>query len=158
MKLTDYAPRAAFLDTKLTGFDLIGVEVGCDVGAHAEALLLFTNTRYLYLIDTFDNPWCEGYCFGRLAGFNHKVKIIKNTSESQAAHYKAGIFDYVYIDIEHDEASVTGSLNDWWPTLKSGGIMGYRNYSSCKGAIDKFVHGKRYEISEYHNEIVIWKM
>lgn len=157
MKLTDYAPRAGYMDTVLTGTGLIGVEVGCDVGAHAEALLTFTGTKFLYLIDTFENPWCEGYCCGRLARWQHKIKVIKNTSEAQAVHYKEQVFDYVYIDILHDEGTVAESLTGWWPTLKKGGVMGYRNYSSCKTAIDKFIVGKKFFISEYHNEIVIWK-
>lgn len=157
MKITDYSPRAAFMDAHLKGFNLVGVEVGCDVGAHAEALLIYTNTAFLYLIDLFENEWCEGYCTGRLARWQHKVKVIKNTSESQSAHYTGKLFDYVYIDILHDEKTVSVSLSDWWPLIKAGGLMGYRNYSACKTAIDKFVVGKKYLISEYHNEIVIWK-
>lgn len=156
MKETDFAPRASFLITKLKKRHLVGIEVGCDVGAHAEALLTYTDTIHLTLIDLFENPWCEGYCFGRLARWRHKVTIKKSTSH-QESQKTSGPFDYIYIDILHDEQSVANSLNDWWPHLAKGGILGYRNYSACKESIDRFVSDKEFEISQYHNEIVIWK-
>ena len=94
---------------------------------------------------------------GRLSRWSNRVVAMKTTSTSAAAHFKASSFDFVYIDIEHDINTVAESLTDWWQTIKPGGLMGYRNYSSCKIAIDKWLQGKKNEIDSYHNEIVIYK-
>lgn len=155
MKVTDYCPRAAFMDTKLTGNDLIGIEVGCDVGAHAEALLTYSNIKTLTVVDLWQNEWCEGYCKGRLSRFGN-VTFVKGTSHNASTKFDTQ-FDFIYIDISHDSETVKESLNDWWPLLKVGGVMGYRNYTTCKKEIDKFIVDKKHEISSYHNEIVIWK-
>lgn len=155
MKVTDYCPRAAFMDTKLTGNDLIGIEVGCDVGAHAEALLTYSNIKTLTVVDLWQNEWCEGYCKGRLSRFGN-VTFVKGTSHNASTKFDTQ-FDFIYIDISHDSETVKESLNDWWPLLKVGGVMGYRNYTTCKKEIDKFIADKKHEISSYHNEIVIWK-
>lgn len=153
MKVTDYCPRAAFMDTFINGG--IGIEVGCDVGAHAEALLVYKNIAHLIIVDLWQNEWCEGYCKGRLSKFNN-VTFVKGTSHNAASKFNTQ-FDFIYIDIAHDDTTVKESLIDWWPLLKVGGVMGYRNYTTCKKEIDKFILDKKYEISSYHNEIVIWK-
>lgn len=155
MKVTDYCPRAAFMDTKLKGNDLVGIEVGCDVGAHAEALLVYKAIAHLIIVDLWQNEWCEGYCKGRLSKFNN-VTSVKGTSHNASTKFDTQ-FDFIYIDIAHDDITVKESLNDWWPLLKVGGVMGYRNYTTCKKEIDKFIVDKKHEISSYHNEIVIWK-
>ena len=152
MKVTDYCPRAAFMDTFIKGG--IGIEVGCDVGAHAEALLVYKNIAHLTVVDLWENEWCEGYCKGRLSKFGN-VLFLKNSSHG--ASKVGGIYDFIYIDISHDSETVKESLKDWWPLLKVGGVMGYRNYTTCKKEIDKFIVDKKHEISSYHNEIVIWK-
>lgn len=157
MKSTDYAPRSAYFDTTINGYDLIGIEVGCDVGSHAEALMTYTNTKHLYLVDIWQKEFAEGYCKGRMAKFQHKVTFIAGTSKYAAKMFVGGFFDYVYIDITHDAVTVEQSLNDWWSKLKSGGVLGHRNYSTCKILIDKFIVDKKFAVDSYHNEIVIFK-
>ncbi len=156
MKQTDFTPRAAFLDTHLQP-DSIGVEVGCDVGAHAQVLLEYCHVAHLSCIDIFEKPWYEGYCHGRLNRWRNRVKIIKSTSHDASFLFKDNSLDFVYIDIAHDETTVRESLEDWWRKLKIGGVMGYRNYSTCRGAIDAWLGSKVFEVCKYHNEIIVWK-
>lgn len=154
MKTSDLAPRTSFFATKIKP-DTVGVEVGCDCGAHAQALLEYRHVKFLHCIDLFENLWCEGYCTGRLSRWENRVQIIKGSSNAIAK--RGGSFDFIYIDIAHDPTTVRESLNDWWPLLKSGGILGYRNYSSCKEGIDPWLVGKVWEVDGYHNEIIIFK-
>lgn len=154
MKPTDYAPRASPFDLHIIPGS-IGVEVGCDVGAHAEAILKYRQPLQITVIDLWENQWCEGYCFGRLREYPN-VKFLKGTSHELIGKFVA--VDWVYIDIEHDYHTVNESLNDWWEKLNPGGVMGYRNYTACKSAIDPFIVGKKFIVDAYSNEIVIWKV
>lgn len=159
MKITDFCPRAAPMDTYLKGTNLTGVEVGCDVGAHAEALLTYCSIEKLHLIDLFESKYCEGYCEGRLARWQHRIQLHKGTSHEIAWKLVACSFDFVYIDISREPEIVTQSLVDWWKLVKKGGVLGYRNYSEVKEPVDTFVSANRIEfkIDDYHNEIILIK-
>lgn len=172
MKVTDYAPRAAPFDSHLKGRDLIGVEVGVDVGAHAEALLTYCPVGFLHLVDIWPNPYCHGYCEGRLARFRPRWRIVSKGSLGAAEVFAvdgkmlAGTsswppFDFVYIDQEHGGESVAADLDAWWPLLKRGGVLGYRNYNG-RGtpldlAVDAFVARARPAVHIEDNEIILLK-
>lgn len=165
MKKSDYAPRAAAFDTYLKPAHKVGIEIGTDVGAHAEALLKYCDIEFLFLVDTWTNPFCKGYCEGRLhcQGFMKKVDLIQTASHEAALRFSNKEFDFIYIDITHDYPTVKQSLRDWWPLLRQGGIMGYRNYSESnpdlKRAIDELIidTGCSKSVERYHNEIILWK-
>lgn len=143
MKITDYCPRAAPFDS-LVKSGMIGIEVGCDAGAHAEALLTYQKVSMLYLIDLFPNAYQHGYIRGRLEakGFINNIEIIGASSHA-AAERKYEV-DFVYIDIGHEYETVMQSINDWIPHVKRGGLLCHRNYSvnenykALKKACDDF--------------------
>lgn len=165
MKITDYASRPAAMDSYLKGQQLTGVEVGCDVGAHAEALLKYCDIKLLHLVDLFENDYCKGYCEGRLfsQGFKNNVDILKTDSTTASVSLAKGNFDFIYIDIGHDKKTVEKSLTDWWKLLNVGGVMGYRNYSDSnyelRTAIDIFIKNTscQYRVENYCNEIILFK-
>lgn len=144
MKPTDYAPRAAAFDAHLTGADLVGVEIGVDVGAHAHALLQFCAVRKLYLVDVWDKEYYFGYCTGRLhaAGFKNRVHLARLDSVAAAKSFADASFDFVYMDQRHEYAVVKADLEAWWPKLKGGGVLGVRNYAPVNPglvrAVDEF--------------------
>lgn len=159
MKQTDYCPRAAFMDTLLTGNDLIGAEIGVDVGAHAEALLTYCNIKELHLIDVWEKEYCHGYCIGRLLKFRTKVFDHKQFSFVASQLFNDETFDFIYLDQLHDYDSVKMDLNLWFPKLKKSGIIGHRNYTTCQKAIDEFVASNKIktQTDRYHNEIILFK-
>lgn len=164
MKLTDYAPRAAPFDTYLHGVGLIGVEVGVDVGAHAEALLTYCPVAMLHLVDPWPKEWARGYCDGRLSRFRPRYAMHQCGSLEGAKQLAVGGFDFVYVDQEHDAASVTADLKAWWPLVRPGGVLGHRNYAEGRGepidrAIDTFVseHGIRTKYERYLNDIILFR-
>lgn len=169
MKPTDFAPRVTPFITHLTGKNLIGVEVGCDVGAHAEAILTHASVDKLYLVDRFDNPNLYWYLKGRLEtkpNCRQRFEIMNMDSYRAAREldYMKEGFDFVYIDITHDADTVLQSLNDWWPLVKKGGLLGYRNYSDTYSEVKKavdlffdFVPSKSTKVESYQAEIIIWK-
>ena len=46
-------------------------------------------------------------------------------------------FDYIYIDGRHDYCSTTEELAQWWPKLRTGGILGGNNYIDAEFASKK---------------------
>lgn len=164
MKLTDYAPRAAPFDSYLTGHDLVGAEIGVDVGAHAEAMLTYCPVALLFLVDPWPDKYARGYCAGRLARFRTRVTGYQMDSLDGAKKFTPASLDFVYIDQVHEGASVTADLKAWWPLIKPGGILGYRNYAEGRGepldrAIEAFVseNGIRTKYESYLNDIVLFK-
>lgn len=163
MKVTDYCPRAAPFDTHLKGRDLIGVEVGVDVGAHAEALLTYCPVSLLHLVDPWPNSFMRGYCDGRLSRF--RGRYVMHTAKSLEFADKATIdFDFVYLDQEHDGSAVTADLTAWWPMVKRGGVLGHRNYAQERGspldrAIEAFVakHKIETKFERSGNDIILLK-
>jgi predicted O-methyltransferase YrrM len=145
MKPTDFAPRAAPFDKHLTGHQLVGVEIGVDVGAHAHALLQYCSIRKLHLVDVWDKDYYRGYCEGRLHthGYMHQVDLFKGDSLEAARHFNHETLDFVYMDQRHDYEVVKKDLVDWWPKIKPGGRLGIRNYAVVNGglmrAVDEFV-------------------
>jgi hypothetical protein len=160
MKQTDYCPRAAFMDIYLMDkISLIGAEIGVDAGAHAEAMFTYLDIQKLYLIDTWEKEWVKGYCEGRLTKWKSKTEFIKQDGTIMPEQFNYKSLDFAYIDITHDHETVKKSLNVWFYVIKTGGILGYRNYTTCQKAIDEFVtvNGIKTKIDNYHNEIVMFK-
>lgn len=167
MKVTDIGYRVAPFDTYLKGDNLTGIEVGADVGAHAEAMLTFCSVKKLYLVDPWENPVMAGYCQGRMEtkGWKNKVELVAKTSHSAALHVLLNHkFDFIYIDIPHDYKTVYESLVDWWPKLEEGGIMGYRNYSNTNinsnelnRAVDQYVKEHAIRTVIELGEIILFK-
>lgn len=164
MKTTDYALRCAPFDAHLRyGTNLVGVEVGVDVGAHAEAMLRHLPIGMLFLIDPWPNPYCRGYCEGRLSALEmrSRFQIIERKSNGSANAFQDDGLDFVYIDQEHDGATAQMELDQWWPKLKATGILGYRNYgdhnAAMKATIDLFVRQRNLKTKPETGEIVLFK-
>lgn len=163
MKVTDYAMRAAPFDSFLTGINLIGAEIGVDVGAHAEAMLAHCSIAQLHLIDIWANKERKGYCTGRLntKGYMHRVDYIDSDSLKAANKFTDSFFDFLYFDQLHDYKSVFEDLKHWWQKLKPGGVLGYRNYAESNGelkrAIDEFVKANNLKTEIYPGEIILKK-
>lgn len=162
MKITDFATRTAFFDAFVKPHSEV-LEVGTDVGAHSESLLAYCHIAKLTIVDVWSKEYCQGYCVGRLSRWHNLIILRRGTSHEVAKENKDS-FDGIYIDITHDYFTVKQSLEDWWPRLRTGGILGYRNYSDSnvelKKAVDMFI--SEYNItktnhSAYHNEIVLFK-
>lgn len=161
MKITDYGPRVAPMDAYLTGRNLVGAEVGVDVGAHAEALLRYCDIRHLLLIDEWPRELQCGWCEGRLRalGFWPRVTMRQRNAHQASVEVHTESLDFVYIDIRHDSDTAREALEDWWPKVKPGGVLAYRQYHapSVAEAVDAFTarHGIRIQVEEA--EILLWR-
>lgn len=160
MKINDFAARTGALEAYLTGANLTGVEVGVDVGAHAASILTYCSIEKLWLIDPWVNSYMEGYAAGRLSKWRNKICMEKSTSQQFVKNFGVRTLDFVYLDREHTYEAGRFDLASWWPCIKEGGILALRNYNGnpdLKRAADEFLPGKRYEVENYVNELLIFK-
>lgn len=154
--------RVAPGDKYLTGKNLMGIEIGVDAGAHAEALLHNCAIARLYLVDVWTNLYAMGYAAGRLEtkGYKNQVELIRAGSVEASHLFSSDFFDFVYIDQEHDKDAVTTDLILWWPKVKLSGFLIYRNYGGPGGlteAIDAFVAEQQIETIVEPTEILLCK-
>jgi hypothetical protein len=145
----------------LTGF---GAEIGVARGAFSEHLLENWRGRQLLSID----PWLsmdesdyvdacnmpqdsmdESYEFTtqRLARFGERSAIKRATGAEGAAELQPATLDFVYIDAMHTFEAVLSDLGDWFPLVKSGGIIAGHDYND--GEFAEGVHGVRSAVDEF---------
>ena len=126
---------------KLTG---PGVELGVKRGEFSEEVLQkWTLTKQYYLVD----PWAqqqdyvdvanvqtsehEGFmreALARMQNFPGRYTVVRNFSFAAVHQFPDCFFDFVYVDAVHDYEGALNDLIDWWPKLRSGGIMAGHDY------------------------------
>ena len=121
--------------------DLVGVEIGVGRGEHARSLLETLNIAKLYLIDPYE--MYEGYVAdgGRqlpvsqefieaqkiLKPFEKKITWIKKMSKDAINDIEETL-DFVYIDGNHDYEFVKNDIENYYPHLKKGGVIGGHDF------------------------------
>lgn len=125
--------------------NLVGVEIGVFCGSHAQSLIENSNMSKLYLIDAYDlyedyNEGKQVYGISQLDLKNaeiqarklldpYKSKIVwlKGYSKDMVSHIQEPL-DFVYIDGNHDQEYVWEDITNYWPLVKSNGILGGHDY------------------------------
>ena len=126
--------------------DLVGVEIGVGRGEHARSLLETLNIAKLYLIDPYE--MYEAYVAGGsinygdtqlplsqafieaqkiLKPFEKKITWIKKMS-NDAMNDIEETLDFVYIDGNHDYEFVKNDIENYYPHLKKGGVIGGHDF------------------------------
>jgi hypothetical protein len=109
-------PSLEFAKKKL-GSQLIGVEVGVDIGENAQDMLdNWSEILYLHLVDVIDNIHDRFVSDNRVT-FHHLPSI------EATKKFQDNSFDFIYIDAHHSYESVTQDLNTWYPKLRVGGVI-----------------------------------
>ena len=143
---------------------LIGVEIGVYLGLNAESILQSSNIKTLYLID----PYSEGYmqlthrnldyneAKKRVAPFSNKTKWLIQTSENAVNHIPSNL-DFVYIDGNHNEQSVSKDIELYYPKIKKGGILGGHDFQGkYQGVIKAVVNFVKKENLDLNVESIDW--
>jgi hypothetical protein len=139
-------PRPFERLSKLRGAKrLVGAEIGVCGGEHALSLLRTFNLEKLYLIDPYSIY--EDYSEGRkhygedqkslcdtevsakllLEDYASSVVWIKELS-ANATKFITEELDFVYIDGNHAENFVKEDIENYYPLVKSGGVMGGHDF------------------------------
>lgn len=81
----------------------------------------------LWLIDQWKNQACEGICEYNMNRFGEGVEMIKGDIDEIAKTWGEEV-DCIYVDADHSYEAVKRNLEDWYPFLKSGGVMAGHDY------------------------------
>lgn len=139
-------PRPFERLSKLRGSKkLVGAEIGVCGGEHAVSLLKTYDIEKLYLIDPYS--MYEGYAEGHkhygedqrslcdteaaakklLGDYESKIVWIKELS-SDATKFISDELDFVYIDGNHAEGFVMDDIQNYYPLVKCGGVIGGHDF------------------------------
>ena len=118
---------------------MIGVEIGVSKGENAENMLKLLNIERLYLIDPYI-PYIdadgkeyqkiselEELARNRVKKFQDKIEfIIKESSE--AKFEIPNDLDFVYIDGNHNYQYVRQDIENYFPKVRQGGVIGGHDF------------------------------
>lgn len=161
-----FADRPSFknlIDKK----NLVGVEIGVDMGVNAEHILKFLDIEKLYLVDPWknygdmkyhgvfqDNDEAEEnykHTLKLIEPFKDKVVIVRNFSQL-AAQIIFEELDFVYIDGNHRYDWVRNDIITYWPKIKDGGQLAGHDFKKGEPGIRKAVEeafGENYSQSNW---------
>ncbi len=148
-RLIQYNVRSFDRNLKRMGKrDLVGIEIGVHDGEHALELMESLPIKKLYLID----PWLSYKDYDESVGnprkttnalnermevakkivkkWGDKVVFIRKFSNDAVDQFKDNSIDFVYIDGNHQYEFVKQDLENYYPKVKKGGIIGGDDYTS----------------------------
>jgi len=138
-----------------------GVEIGVCQGEYSDHILSYSKLSLLYSIDPwkhfnsnfyYDNANVSQieqekryeFCVQHLKKHKNRSKILRMTSAESSLLFKAGEFDFIYIDANHTFQESYKDMELWWPKLKRKGIFAGHDYThlnsryGVKKAVDQF--------------------
>jgi len=176
LQSADHVKRFALRDSaKLVknklGENLVVAEVGVQDGYNARTMLIEMGIKRLYLVDPYDMQFKgipsdyeshkEHYTnmFNNVREFFNKVTIVTQPSDFASGLFTDGFFDWVYIDANHDYASVKNDLNSWYSKVRFGGILsGHdRGDAEVDQAFQDFAKENSLPLAQLHDDWVIEK-
>ena len=116
------------------------LEIGVLKG-HYSKKILEQNPKMLYIVDAWmplenyedetnnknhPNAFIEAKIIADL--YSDKCVMIKAKSTQAVEIFKDNFFDFIYIDANHSYEEVKKDINNWFPKVKSGGILGGHDY------------------------------
>lgn len=125
-----------------------GAEIGVNQGFNAYNIFQNLNINKMYLIDCWDYNVDDGNGIfidrsknfhvskKRLKRFNNNIIWLKKYSNDAVKDIKENL-DFIYIDGNHSFKSVTEDINNYFPLVKKGGIIGGHDFSTgWMGVVD----------------------
>lgn len=132
-----------------------GAEVGVAFGDHCDYILEHTDVKILYgidpymLYDDYKNDWdrqhfsveienrdqkyfdylYEYVLEKLLTKYGGRVEIVRKKSEEAVKIFGKETLDFVYIDGNHSDEYIKKDLEDWWNTIRIGGIIAGHDYN-----------------------------
>lgn len=154
--------------------DVVGVEIGTARGEGAYYLLdKCPNISKLYTIDPYKEyrDWVgiipqeqlnryEDIAKRNLSKFGDKVEFIKTPSSEAKSRFQDNSLDFVFIDGDHSKNEVINDLLNYYPKLKSHGIIAIHdnNINDVREAVKEFKNNTRVRIPQNNttNGVVFW--
>lgn len=137
-------PMINYIKTEKNWLDVLGVEIGVLHGLNAISIMQNLDIKHLYLIDPYilyddginkykDREKDFKIAQQNMYPYKDKVTFIKKTS-IDAVRDVPNNLDFVYIDGNHSYRYVKHDIEEYYPKVKSGGIIGGHDFrADCSG-------------------------
>ena len=153
-------PMDRFLIERYGKKGLMGVEIGVLRGEHALTLLKRLHVKRLYLVDPYAcygkyprKPFKQKYIDdARKAAYKKfskdaRVNLVYEFSKEAASKIPDNL-DFVYIDGNHTYEYVRDDIENYYPKVKHGGVLGGHDFSGrwpgVQRAVVEFIQGKNW--------------
>ena len=159
-KQADIYPNRSIAYLNLLPKNAVGVELGVCRGENASDILVASNPKKLYLVDTWDNKHALGWDGDpvqhmvnqsyrnhfKSIGCNYQnhvcslfskqieegtVEVIKNDASAFLHTVEDNFFDWVFIDTSHHYEETFQTLSNAIEKTKIGGIIGMHDFFVC---------------------------
>lgn len=145
----------------------VGIEVGTAQGFTTKYLLEMIPDLKLYGIDPYMNyrDWDGLYIeqeqrliefLAKVSPFGERYTHIYKMSDNATANFEDGLMDFVFIDGEHTYAQVTSDCKNYWPKVKSGGLLIGHDYTAIREvfrAVNDFAARENLTISQANQDL-----
>lgn len=142
----------------------LGIEVGVQSGDYAVKILEYSNLHLIVLdawrhldnypdkanVQTDYHLMLMNNSIKTLMPYEGRFTLIRELSEVACNFFPDNIFDFVYIDANHEKSAVYKDLQNWFPKVKSGGIFAGHDYINLKDEINDF--GVKDAVDEFFAE------
>ena len=149
----------------------VGVEIGSDVGVTAYCLLDNNSNLFINCIDPYiryrdwngndlndrDNVY-EKF-ISKMNVYKDRYKLYKMTSDDAVTFFKDNSLDFIFVDGLHEYDQVLKDCENYYPKLKSGGLMAGHDYNAIAGvrnAVDVFANRNNKKVNLGMNDIWHW--
>ena len=129
---------------------LVGVEVGVDRAVNARKVLDLMDIEMLYLVDPYmpyehhrtleQQREYKEQAKSYLSGYDDFINWLFYDSVSASIILKDFVFDFVYIDANHDYSNVLNDCVRWFPLVKDGGVLGGHDFNGSHLDLQEAVH------------------
>lgn len=138
------------------------LELGVYKGDYSSKILKYSNCKQLYLVDIWkqlqnydsslnvENSLQEKIyqSVKNKYSANSRVKILRELSIDASLMFDDNFFDFIYIDANHSYDAVKSDMLQWYPKLKSGGVLAGHDYVE-DGIYPNNIFGVKSAVNEF---------
>jgi predicted O-methyltransferase YrrM len=129
--------------------NIVGVEIGTEYGHNAKNIMSVLDIKKLYCIDPYKDETAflhgkdkanDAYLKAKqlLSKYNNKIEIIRKTSIDALSDIPNNV-DFVYIDGNHSYRFVKHDIEEYYPKVRKGGIIGGHDFDASHMGVAKAV-------------------
>jgi predicted O-methyltransferase YrrM len=157
--------------------NIVGIEIGCQEAISSDYFLNELPNLKLYSIDPYKEytDWHGGiyaqhyqdslfnHVGQKLSKFKDRFLLLRMTSDTAIRAFLDDSVDFIFIDGLHTYDQVLKDCKNYYPKLKSGGLISGHDYNAIEAvrkAVDEFAQIEQKNVnftpSEYQSDVWYW--
>lgn len=138
-------------------------EIGVREGIHLQSLLR-ARPKNLVAVDLWEEDGVPSHndrgdsaakieaCYKTVLGLareNPCIHPVRSSSLAASNIFKAGQFDFVYLDADHTYEGAKADIAAWWPKVRPGGVLAGHDYLKAVVGVHKLRIGVMQAVDEF---------